>query len=375
MFNQNKSDDFKYLHGPQERIGILLVNLGSPDQPTTRSVRKYLAEFLWDPRVIEFPRALWWLILHGIILRFRPRRSAKAYRKVWTDQGSPLIAISKKQAQAVEKQLQKQIRGNVLVDVAMRYGKPEIGAGLRGLRKAGAHRLLILPMYPQYSGTTTASVFDAVTAELRHWRWLPDMRFINSYHDHGGYIEALAQCIESSWKERGETPDRLLFSFHGIPKRYFDHGDPYFCHCQKTARLVAEKLKLEERGQSWQVVFQSHFGKEEWLKPYCDETLEKLPGEGVKSVDVICPGFSADCLETLEEIAMENREIFLQAGGEAYHYIPALNDQPAHIKMLCDLIQQHSFGWPETMPNWDAGVRAVEAGKTRDRAIKMGAKA
>lgn len=375
MLTKKTDREFKYLHGPQQRIGILLVNLGSPEQPTSRSVRKYLAEFLWDPRVIELPRALWWLVLHGIILRIRPRRSAKAYKKVWTDQGSPLIAISTKQAQAIEKQLQKQIRGNILVDVAMRYGKPEIGKGLRGLRKAGAHRLLILPMYPQYSGTTTASVFDAVTEELRSWRWLPDMRFINSYHDHPGYIDALAKSIARSWQERGSKPDMLLFSFHGIPKRYFTNGDPYFCHCQKTARLVAEKLELDQQGQKWQVVFQSHFGKEEWLKPYCDETLAQLPDQGIGSVDVICPGFSADCLETLEEIDMENRHIFLHNGGRDYHYIPALNDHPDHIKALCDLIQQHSFGWPETMPNWDAGQLAVEANKTRERAINMGAKA
>ena len=375
MLNKNTDSAQKYLHGPQERIGILLVNLGSPEQPTTRSVRKYLAEFLWDPRVIELPRALWWLILHGVILRFRPSRSAKAYKKVWTDQGSPLIAISTRQAQAIEKRLQKQIRGSILVDVAMRYGKPEISKGLRGLRKAGAHRLLILPMYPQYSATTTASVFDAVTNELRNWRWLPDMRFINSYHDHPGYIDALAQSISRHWETAGKRPDRLLFSFHGIPKRYFTSGDPYFCHCQKTARLVAEKLQLDEQGQKWQVVFQSHFGKEEWLKPYCDETLEQLPQQGTKSVDVICPGFSADCLETLEEIDMENREIFMHNGGQQYHYIPALNDHPTHIQALCDLIQQHSFGWPETMPSWDAGKRAVEANKTRERAIKMGAKA
>ena len=375
MWFKKKDNNFKYLHGPQERIGILLVNLGSPAAPTTSAVRKYLAEFLWDSRVVDLPRPLWWLILHGIILRFRPSRSAKAYQKIWTDQGSPLIAISTKQAQAVEKQLQKQIRGSILVDVAMRYGKPGIASGLRGLRRAGAHRFLILPMYPQYSATTTASVFDAVTDELKNWRWLPDMRFINSYHDHKGYIEALANSVQRSWDERGKHPDMLLFSFHGIPKRYFDNGDPYFCHCQKTARLVAEKLQLDEQGQKWQVVFQSHFGKEEWLQPYCDETLGKLAHEGVSSVDIICPGFSADCLETLEEIAMENRQLFLENGGKEYHYIPALNDQSEHIKMLCDLIQQHSFGWPETMPGWDAGKRAVEANKTRDRAIKMGAKA
>ncbi len=367
-----KTNQPKYLHGPQERIGILLVNLGSPDAPTPRAVRKYLAEFLWDPRVIEIPRALWWLILHGVILRIRPKRSAKAYQKIWSDQGSPLVSTSVRQAQLVEKELQHRIRGNVLVDIAMRYGRPSIAKGLRGLRKAGAHRLLIVPMYPQYSATTTASVFDAVTNELQNWRWLPDLRIINSYHDNPAYIDALARSVARNWKQRGKRPDQLVFSFHGIPKRYFLNGDPYFCHCQKTARLVAEKLHLKD--DDWQVVFQSRVGKEEWLQPYCDLTLEQLAKSGTQSVDVICPGFSVDCLETLEEINMENREIFLQNGGKEFNYIPALNDTPEHIDMICDLVVQHTFGWPETKPNWDAGQRAVEAHKSRERALKMGAK-
>ncbi|MCW9013458.1 MAG: ferrochelatase [Gammaproteobacteria bacterium] len=367
------SKDPNYLHGPQERIGILLVNLGSPEAPTPKALKKYLAEFLWDPRVVEIPRAIWWLVLHGFILRKRPAESAKLYQRVWTDQGSPLIATSMKQAQLIEKQLQKQIRGNILVDVAMRYGKPSITKGLRGLRKAGARRLLILPLYPQYSSTTTASVFDAVTEELRNWRWLPDMRFINSYHDNPGYINALAKSILRHWDALDRKPEVLLFSFHGIPKRYFENGDPYFCHCQKTARLVAEKLLLKDF--QWRVVFQSRFGKEEWLQPYTDVTLKQLAHNGVKSVDIICPGFAADCLETLEEINMENREIFINRGGQEFTYIPALNDDAEHIQVLCDLIQQHSFGWPETMPKWDAGQQAVEANKTREKAIKMGSKA
>ncbi|HEY9050057.1 MAG TPA: ferrochelatase [Gammaproteobacteria bacterium] len=371
MFKNKDKQRSTFIHGTQERIGILLVNLGSPEAPTTSAVRKYLAEFLWDPRVIEVPRLLWWLILHGVILRIRPPRTAKNYKKIWTDEGSPLIAISRKQAQAVEQRLKKQIRGSVVVDIAMRYGKPSIAKGLQGLRKAGANRFLILPMYPQYSATTSASVFDAVTEEFRHWRWLPDMRFINSYHDHAGYIDALSQSISNHWERRGKKPEKLVFSFHGIPQRYFDNGDPYFCHCQKTARLVAEKLQIES--EQWMVVFQSHFGKEEWLRPYCDETLVELAQNNVKSVDIISPGFSADCLETLEEIDMENRKLFIENGGEEYHYIPALNDDPTHIKALCDLIQQHSFGWPETMPGWDAGKRAVEAKKTHERAAKMGA--
>lgn len=360
-----------YQHGAKEKLGILLVNLGSPDKPTASALRRYLGEFLWDPRVVEAPRWLWWLALHGLILRLRPRRSAKAYAKVWTDQGSPLIATSVLQARAVEKRLHKRFRGNLLVDLAMRYGKPSIRSSLEALRKAGARRLLILPMYPQYSATTTASVFDEVTDVLSSWRWLPDLRFINHYHDHPKYIAALANSIRAHWEKhpRGQL---LLFSFHGIPQSYFDNGDPYFCHCQKTARLVAEHLELAD--SEWKLVFQSRFGREPWLQPYCDKTLEALPAQGVKSVDIICPGFSADCLETLEEVDMDNRQVFIEAGGEHYRYIPALNDSDMHIEALCEVLSAHMFGWPETMPNWDAGECAVEEKHSRERALKMGAK-
>ena len=363
--------DFKYRHGTQEKLGILLVNLGSPEKPTSSAVRRYLAEFLWDHRVVDTSRWLWWLILHLVILRIRPKRSARSYQKVWTDQGSPLIATSILQTQALEKALQKKFRGNVIVDLAMRYGKPSIREGLNSLRKAGARRLLILPMYPQYSATTTASVFDEVTKVLRDWRWLPDLRFINQYHDHPKYISALANSIRQHW-EQNDRAEKLLFSFHGIPQRYVDSGDPYYCHCLKTARLTAEALQLEE--QQWQVVFQSRFGREPWLQPYCDKTLQQLPSQGIKSVEVICPGFSADCLETIEEIDMENRQLFLEAGGESFHYIPALNTSDEHIDALSEVLTAHSFGWPETMPNWDAGTRAVEENISRARALKMGAK-
>jgi ferrochelatase len=366
-----KTKQYNYQHGSKEKLGILMVNLGSPDAPTPSAVRRYLAEFLWDPRVVEFPRLPWWLILHGIILRLRPRRSARAYKKVWSMEGSPLIATSKLQAQAIEKKIQERFRGNVLVDLAMRYGNPSIKSGLEALRLAGARRLLILPLYPQYSATTTASVFDEVTNVLQSWRWLPDLRFINHYHDHPKYISALANSIRRHWAEH-KRGQKLLFSFHGIPQRYFDQGDPYFCHCQKTARLVAEELELEH--SEWQVVFQSRFGREPWLQPYCDKTLEQLPDNGVHSVDIICPGFSADCLETLEEINMENREIFLHAGGEEYSYIPALNASAEHIDVICEVLTAHMFGWPETMPNWDAGERAVEEKHSRERALAMGAK-
>jgi len=363
--------DYNYQHGSKEKLGILLVNLGSPDAPTPAALRRYLAEFLWDPRVVETPRWLWWFALHGVILRLRPRKAAKSYKKVWTDQGSPLVAISRLQTQAVEQTLQKKFRGNVVVDLAMRYGKPSIPAGLHALRKAGARRFVVLPMYPQYSATTTASVFDEVTRVLRSWRWLPDLRVINNYHDHPKLITALANSIKQQWATQPRA-EKLLLSFHGIPQRYVDNGDPYFCHCHKTARLVAEELQLSDN--EWQLVFQSRFGREAWLQPYCNETLQQLAQAGTKSIDIICPGFSADCLETLEEISMENRQLFLGAGGETYNYIPALNESTEHIDALCEILTAHMFGWPETMPNWDAGERAVEEKKSRERAIKMGAK-
>ena len=359
------------MHGAQEKLGILLVNLGSPDAPTSSAVRKYLAQFLSDPRVIEVNRLLWWFILHGIILRIRPARAAKAYRKVWTDDGSPLIHTTKLQTRALQKKLEERFRGHVIVDMAMSYGNPSIKDGLEGLRKAGARRLLVLPLYPQYSATTTAAVFDEVTRVLQGWRWLPDLRIINHYHDHPKYIEALANSIQQQWETKGRN-ELLLFSFHGIPQRYFDSGDPYFCHCQKTARLVAEELELKD--DEWKVVFQSRFGREPWLQPYCSETLQQLPTDGVKSVDIICPGFAADCLETLEEIQIENRDLFIEAGGESFNYIPCLNDGKEHLDALCEVLTAHMFGWPETMPGWDAGILAVEAKKSRERALAMGAK-
>ena len=365
------SEKLHYKHGPQEKLGILLVNLGSPDAPTPSAVRRYLAQFLADPRVVESNRIIWWLVLHGIILRFRPSRAARAYRKVWTENGSPLLHFTRLQTRAIQKKLEDRFRGHVIADMAMTYGKPSIKSGLEGLRKAGARRLLILPLYPQYSGTTTAAVFDQVTDVLQGWRWLPDLRMINQYHDHPKYIEALANSIKKQWASN-KRGDLLLFSFHGIPQRYVNNGDPYFCHCQKTARLVAEKLELEK--DEWKVVFQSRFGREPWLQPYCSVTLQELPASGIKNVDLICPGFSSDCLETLEEIKMENKDLFIEAGGETFNYIPCLNDSEDHMTALCEVLTAHMFGWPETMPNWDAGKLAVEANKTRQRALEMGAK-
>ena len=359
-----------YAHGTPSVTGVLLTNLGTPDAPTTEALRRYLGEFLWDPRVVEMNRALWWLVLHAIILRIRPSRSAHAYRKIWGESGSPLLVNSQRQTTALQTVLQRHFNGPVVVALGMRYGNPSIAAALRQLREHNARRILVLPLYPQYSATTTASTFDAVATELKTWRWLPELRMINHYHDDPGYIKALADSIRESWG--GRTPgERLLFSFHGIPRRYLLQGDPYHCECLKTARLVAESLQLPQ--DRWHVAFQSRFGREEWLKPYADHTLRQWAAQGVRSVDVVCPGFSADCLETLEEVAMVNRDIFLHAGGQSYHYIPALNDRAGHIEALCDLLRKHLHGWPETDAAWNASQVTLKNEATRQRALVLGA--
>lgn len=327
--------------------GVLLTNLGTPDAPTAAALRRYLAEFLYDPRVIEKPRALWWLILHGVILRIRPRRAAHAYARVWTDAGSPLLAISRRQETALQSLLWQRLGRHVKVALAMRYGAPSIRAGLDLLRAANVKRLLVLPLYPQYSATTTASTVDAVADVLRTWRVIPELRTVNHYYLESGYINAVADSIRQHWQQHGEG-ERLLFSFHGLPKTYIDAGDPYRQHCARTAELVASALDLPET--RWQLAFQSRFGVEEWLKPYTDQTLTEWAKSGIHSVDVVSPGFSADCLETLEETAMTNRDLFLHAGGKRFHYIEALNDAPQHIEFLADLVGKHFQGWqpPET---------------------------
>ncbi len=327
-----------YPHDQVASTGILLANLGTPDGPDRVSVRRYLKEFLWDPRVVEMSRPLWWLILNGIILNTRPQRSAHAYASVWSEQGSPLLAISRAQHQGLAEAMGPGVR----VELAMRYGNPSIAKGLEALRRVGARRILVMPLYPQYSGSTTASVFDTVTAQLRGWRWIPELRFVNQYHDDAGYIQALADSVQAFQEAHGR-PERLVMSFHGLPQAYFDAGDPYYCHCQKTARLLAESLKLT--AQDYAVTFQSRLGVKAWLKPYTDESLKALPAQGIRRVQVVCPGFSADCLETLEEVAMENRDHFLAAGGESYQYIPCLNDGAGHIRFLRDLIERHLQGW------------------------------
>jgi ferrochelatase len=359
-----------FRHDTPEALGVLLLNLGTPDAATAPAVRRYLAEFLIDPRVVELPRPLWWLILHGVILRLRPRRSAASYRSIWTEQGSPLLAIARSQAAALQERLGESAPGPVRVALGMRYGNPSVVSALRSLRSANARRLLVLPLYPQYSATTTASTFDAVTAELSTWRWLPEVRFVNQYHDRPRFIAALADSVRAYWAARGK-PDRLLFSFHGIPNDYFEKGDPYFCQCHKTARLTADSLGLPS--ERWQVSFQSRVGKKEWLKPYTDETLTSWGLEGIRTVHVLCPGFSADCLETLEEIAVENRDYFLAAGGGGFDYIPALNDGAAHMDMLADLVRQHTAGWPETAGHCDSTWESRLLQERLERAIAQGA--
>ena len=353
----------QHRHGAPERSAVLLINLGTPDAPTPAALRRYLAQFLSDPRVVEIPRALWWLILHGVILRVRPAKSAKKYESVWMPEGSPLQVWSGKQAALLRGYLGE--RGHpVLVRHAMRYGNPSVASVLDELKTAGATRILLLPMYPQYSGPTTASAWDAVGAWSAQVRSLPEFRFVNRYHDDAGYIEALAQRVLAHWQTNGRG-DKLVLSFHGVPKRTLLLGDPYHCECLKTARLLGERLTLKK--DQLVVTFQSRFGKAEWLQPYTEPTLIELAKQGVASVDVMCPGFTADCLETLEEIDQEAREAFLEAGGKAFQYIPCLNDSHPWIAALADIAIRHMQGWPTKA----ADAATLEA--QRRRALTAGA--
>jgi len=312
------------------RTGVLLVNLGTPDAATPSALRRYLAEFLSDPRVIELPRWLWKVILHGIILRTRPAKSAKAYQSVWTEDGSPLLVISRKQQLALQERL-----GTTKVELGMRYGTPSIAQALRALQKDGLDRLIVLPLYPQYSAPTTGSVFDAVTHELRTWRYVPELHIVQNYFQQSTYLNALANTIREHIAQNGK-PQKLIFSYHGMPVRYANAGDPYYQFCLRNTALV-ERISGLEPGICM-TTFQSRFGREEWLQPYTDMTLKKLPDQGIEHIAIISPAFSADCLETLEELAVENRDIFIEHGGKTYHYIPALNDRADHIDALEELI-------------------------------------
>ena len=314
---------------------ILLINLGTPAAPTPEALRTYLAEFLWDRRVVDLPRLPWWLILHGIILRTRPARSAEKYAKVWTAEGSPLKVHTERQAKLLRGYLGERGHRDTPVAWAMRYGAPSVASVIDGLRSAGASRVVVLPLYPQFSNSTTASSLDAVAAWQRRNPDGPRIDTIAGYHDHPAYIEALAASIEGHWQRNGRA-DKLLMSFHGIPQRAADKGDPYPVQCRETAALLAARLQLP--ADSWLMTFQSRFGPAQWLQPYTQATLEDLGGKGLKSVDIVCPGFSADCLETLEEIALECRTAFLAAGGREFHYIPCLNEDDAWIAALTDIV-------------------------------------
>jgi protoporphyrin/coproporphyrin ferrochelatase len=358
-----------YTHGSIPKTAILLVNLGTPDAASTPAVRRYLKQFLSDPRVVEIPRPIWWLILNAIILPFRSSKSAAKYASIWTTEGSPLRIHTERQASLLRGYLGE--KGHrVEVAFAMRYGNPSIGSVLDRLKAEGCERLLILPAYPQYSGTTTASIFDEIFAHYARVRNIPEMRLIKHYHDHEAYIQALRQSVLDHWKTSGR-PDKLVMSFHGVPKRTLLLGDPYHCECHKTARLLAGSLGLAP--QDYIVTFQSRFGKAEWLQPYTAPTVAKLAKEGVRKIDVICPGFTSDCLETLEEIAMEVKQDFLVAGGKEFNYISCLNESPAWIAAMSEIAQQHMSGWPTSQP---AEVREVirrEAEASRVRAKALGA--
>jgi len=345
-----------YQHGQPPRTAVLLVNLGTPDAPTPKAVGRYLKEFLSDPRVVEIPRAAWLPILYGLILPFRSRASAIKYESIWLREanmtGSPLLVYSERQAHALQQWMAQQGH-EVTVACAMRYGNPSIGSVMEALRRQGTERVLVLPMYPQFSGTTTATAFDEVFRVLAGWRNQPELRIVKHYHDHPAYIAALGQQVEDYWATHGVPDfargDRLILSFHGVPRRTLELGDPYHCECLKTGRLLGEALGLTP-GQ-YQVTFQSRFGRAEWLQPYTAPTLHELGKVGTGRVDVFCPGFPADCIETLEEIAMEGQTEFAVAGGGAFHFIPCMNDAPAWIAALGDIALQHLQGWPLRLPH------------------------
>jgi protoporphyrin/coproporphyrin ferrochelatase len=354
-----------YTHGQVPRTAVLYCNLGTPDAPDAPAVRRYLAEFLGDPRVVEIPRLLWLLILHGIILRTRPAKSAAKYASIWLPEGSPLQVWTEKQAKLLQGWL-GQRQHQVKVRWAMRYGSTSIASQLDAMKAEGVTRVLVMPAYPQYSATTTASVFDAVYAWASHARAIPELRFVNRYHDDPGYINALAARIRTYWHDNGRG-DQLVMSFHGVPERTLQLGDMYHCECFKTARLLATALGLD--ASQYRVTFQSRLGRAKWLEPYTEPSLIAMAKAGTKRVDVVCPGFTSDCLETLEEIDMEGRAAFLGAGGKQFHYIPCLNDDPTWITALCAITEQHLQGWP-TQHAPDATALQAQ----RATALAMGAK-
>jgi len=320
-----------FQHENEQKKGVLIAYLGTPDSPDVLSVRRYLKEFLSDPRIIEVPKIIWWFVLNIFILNFRSFNSARLYKSIWTDGGSPLLVNCIK----IKEKVQKSLPSNYQVALGMRYGNPSIKNALNELKEANCRDIEVITLFPHYSATTVGSIFDAVSTEIKSWRWVPSVKFLNSYHDNPLLIGILSKKIQKSFESQGK-PDKLVFSYHSIPKKYFDSGDPYHCLCQKTSRLIAEKLSLDEK--DYITAFQSRFGPSEWLKPYTSETMKSLPKEGIKSVQVVSPGFGVDNLETLQEIDIENKEYFEDAGGENFHYIPCLNDDDDHVEFLISLI-------------------------------------
>jgi protoporphyrin/coproporphyrin ferrochelatase len=332
-----------YTHGSVEKTAILLINLGTPEAPTAQTVKPYLREFLSDPRVVEIPKPVWWLILNGIILNTRPKKSAAKYASIWMPEGSPLKVHTERQTILLQGYLGEKTKGTpVVVDYAMRYGNPSITDVLARLKAQNCQRILLVPLYPQYAASATATALDAVFGELQQMRNMPAVRSIKHFHDDAGYIKASVQNIRDYWTLHGR-PDKLVMSFHGVPRYTLDKGDPYHCECMKSGRLIAEELGLNK--EQYIVSFQSRFGRAEWIKPYTTATLKELGKHGTKRVDVVCPGFVADCLETLEEIAQEGKEDFQHAGGGEYHYIPCLNERPDWIHALTDLVLDNLHGW------------------------------
>jgi ferrochelatase len=356
-------------HDAIASTAILLVNLGTPEAPTAAAVRRYLREFLSDRRVVEIPRVIWNPILYGLVLTTRPKQSAKRYAAIWTRDGSPLALYTERQAKLLQGLLGERLRSPLVVDYAMRYGEPSIDRVLAKLKGAGCERLLVLPLYPQYAASTTATALDSVAATLARTRNVPELRVVKHFHDHPAYIRALGDLARDYWRANGR-PDSLVMSFHGLPQYTLDRGDPYYCECHKTARLLAEELELPD--SAWQIAFQSRFGRAEWLKPYTTTVLQSLARQR-RRVDVICPGFVADCLETLEEIGIEGRELFRAAGGETLRLLPCLNDRPGWIEALATIARDQLFGWVGEGRDRAAAEAAARA--ATGRAKRLGATA
>jgi len=354
-----------YRHGSVSKTGVLMINLGTPDAPTAKALRVYLKQFLSESRIVEFPRWLWWFILNGIILNVRPAKSARKYEQIWTSEGSPLKVHTERQTALVAALLEQRADSSLVVEYAMIIGNPSIAEKLQQMKVQGCDRILILPLFPQYAASSTGCVLDGVFSELRKMRNIPDIRTVRHYHDDPGYIAALAQNIRDYWEKHGQ-PDKLIISFHGVPRKTLDMGDPYHCECQKTGRLLAEALELVD--DRYQICFQSRFGFAQWLGPYTSEILEELGKQKIGRVDVVCPGFVSDCLETLEEIALEGKAIFTGAGGGEFHYIPSLNEHPLWIEAIRNIIQTHLTGWTDQRLSEEAAERS------RKRALALGAK-